>query len=55
MLVNIDRRTRSSALSVKQVEKQHEKQALDAINHQHVESEGPTTIGDLIRAQLEKK
>ncbi len=55
MLVNIDRRTRSIALSVKQVEKQHEKQALDAIKHQHVESEGPTTIGDLIRAQLEKK
>lgn len=55
MLVNIDRRTRSIALSVKQVEKQQEKQALDAIKQQHVESEGPTTIGDLIRAQLEKK
>ncbi|SEQ84988.1 SSU ribosomal protein S1P [Amphritea atlantica] len=55
MLVNIDRRTRSIALSVKQVEKRQEKQALDAIKHQQVESEGPTTIGDLIRAQLEKK
>ncbi|MBN0988171.1 30S ribosomal protein S1 [Amphritea pacifica] len=55
MVVNIDRRTRSIALSVKQVEKRQEKQALDAIKHQQVESEGPTTIGDLIRAQLEKK
>ena len=55
MLVNIDRRTRSIVLSVKQVEKRQEKQALDAIKQQQVESEGPTTIGDLIRAQLEKK
>ncbi|WP_299198459.1 30S ribosomal protein S1 [uncultured Amphritea sp.] len=55
MLVNIDRRTRTITLSVKQVEKRQEKQALDAIKHQQVESEGPTTIGDLIRAQLEKK
>lgn len=55
MLVNIDRRTRAITLSVKQVEKRQEKQALDAIKHQQVESEGPTTIGDLIRAQLEKK
>ncbi|WP_417228105.1 30S ribosomal protein S1 [Amphritea sp.] len=55
LIVNIDRRARTMALSIKQLEKQQENQALDAIKHQQIDSEGPTTIGDLIRAQLEKK
>lgn len=54
LIVNIDRRARTIALSVKQLEKQQEKQALDAIRHQQLDSEGPATIGDLIRAQLDK-
>lgn len=55
LIVNIDRRTRNIVLSVKQVEKRHEKQAMDAIKQQQVEVSGPTTIGDLIKAQLDKK
>ncbi|MDO6562766.1 30S ribosomal protein S1 [Amphritea sp. 1_MG-2023] len=55
LIVNIDRRSRNIALSIKQLEKRQEQQALDAIRHQQIDSEGPTTIGDLIRAQLEKK
>ncbi|WP_432472209.1 30S ribosomal protein S1 [Amphritea sp. HPY] len=55
LVVNIDRRSRSIALSIKQVERQQEKQALDAIKQQEVESSGPTTIGDLIKAQMKKK
>ncbi|RTE65146.1 30S ribosomal protein S1 [Amphritea opalescens] len=54
LIVKIDRRTGTIALSVKQLEKQQENQALDAIRHQPLDSEGPSTIGDLIRAQLEK-
>lgn len=55
LVVNIDRRNRAIALSIKQVERQQEKQALDAIKQQEVESSGPTTIGDLIKAQMNKK
>jgi len=55
LVVNIDRRNRAIALSIKQVERQQEKQALDAIKQQEVESSGPTTIGDLIKAQMKKK
>ncbi|MCV6611606.1 MAG: 30S ribosomal protein S1 [Amphritea sp.] len=55
LIVNVDRRTRNIVLSVKQVEKRHEKQAMDAIKQQQVEVSGPTTIGDLIKAQLDKK
>ncbi|GGK74245.1 30S ribosomal protein S1 [Amphritea balenae] len=55
LIVNIDRRSRNIVLSVKQVEKKQEKQAMDAIKEQQVESSGPTTIGDLIKAQLDKK
>ena len=55
LIVNIDRRSRNIALSVKQVEKQHEKQAMDAMRDQKVELSGPTTIGDLIKAQMDKK
>lgn len=55
LVVNIDRRNRAIALSVKQVERQQEKQALDAIKQQEVVSGGATTIGDLIKAQMNKK
>ena len=55
LITNVDRRNRALSLSIKQVEKQHEKQALDAIKQQEVESSGPTTIGDLIKAQMDKK
>jgi small subunit ribosomal protein S1 len=55
LITNIDRRSRNIALSIKQLEKQQEKQALDVIKQQQVESSGPMTIGDLIKAQLDKK
>ena len=55
LIVNVDRRSRNIVLSVKQVEKQHEKQAMDAMRDQKVELSGPTTIGDLIKAQMDKK
>ncbi|MEH6576482.1 MAG: 30S ribosomal protein S1 [Amphritea sp.] len=55
LVVNVDRHSRSISLSIKQVEKQQEKQAHDAIKYQEVETSGPTTIGELIKAQMNKK
>ncbi len=54
LVVHVDRRSRGLNLSIKQVEKQQEKQALDAIKQQAVETAGPTTIGELIKAQMNK-
>mgnify|MGYP000403610336 CR=1 FL=1 len=55
VITNIDRRNRQISLSVKQLEMQSEKQAMKAVKQQNVEVAGPTTIGDLIKAQMKKK
>ncbi len=55
LVIQIDRRNRYLGLSVKQVEKHQEKEAMEAISNQDVAGSGPTTIGDLIKAQMDKK
>ncbi|MAY42742.1 MULTISPECIES: 30S ribosomal protein S1 [unclassified Neptuniibacter] len=55
MVVNIDRRSRVIALSIKQLEIAQEKKAMDSVSQQSdVDLSGPTTIGDLIKAQMKK-
>ena len=51
-IVNIDRRNRSIALSIRAKDQADEKAALAAVRSQEVETAGPTTIGDLIKAQM---
>ncbi|MGH1461455.1 MAG: 30S ribosomal protein S1 [Neptuniibacter sp.] len=55
VITNVDRRNRLISLSVKQLEIEQEKQAMDQISQQSdAIISGPTTIGDLIKAQLQK-
>jgi small subunit ribosomal protein S1 len=51
----VDTKNRVIALSVKQMEVQQEKAALQSVQQQAVETAGPTTIGDLIKQQMNKK
>lgn len=52
---NIDQRKRQIQLSIKQLEMEQEKQAMSQLSKQADSAvSGPTTIGDLIKAQLEK-
>ncbi|WP_151669626.1 30S ribosomal protein S1 [Nitrincola schmidtii] len=55
VIVSLDRRNRTVNLSVKQLTEQVEKEAIKAVKEQApAEPAGPTTIGDLIKAQMEK-
>lgn len=55
MISNIDRRNRTISLSIKQMEIEQEKQAMDKVSQQsETVLSGPTTIGDLIKAQMKK-
>ena len=54
MVSVVDRRNRVLNLSVKQMDMAQEKQAMAAMKEQAAEEAGPTTIGDLIRAQMKK-
>ncbi|MGB2222162.1 30S ribosomal protein S1 [Neptunomonas sp.] len=51
-IVNIDRRNRAIALSIRAKDQADEKAAIAAVRSQEVETAGPTTIGDLIKAQM---
>src|SRR6056300_174658 len=51
-IVNVDRRNRAINLSIKAKDQAEEKAALKAVQNAEVEVEGPTTIGDLIKAQM---
>lgn len=53
-IVNIDRRNRVINLSIRAKDQADEKAALKAVQNAEVEVEGPTTIGDLIKAQMNK-
>ncbi|MBV1787033.1 30S ribosomal protein S1 [Marinobacterium sp. D7] len=53
-ILSVDRRNRVINLSVKQVEMREQKEALKSVQEQ-VDDTGPTTIGDLIKAQMEKR
>ncbi|MDI3322755.1 30S ribosomal protein S1 [Pontibacterium granulatum] len=54
MISSVDRRNRLINLSVKQAEMQSDKAAMKSVNQQSVDVSGPTTIGDLIKAQMNK-
>ncbi len=54
-IVNLDRRNRSITLSIKAKDQADEKAAIKAVADKPVEAAGPTTIGDLIKAQMESK
>jgi len=54
-IINIDRKSRVINLSVKSKDVAEEKDAIKQLRQQEPEVKGPTTIGDLIRAQMENQ
>ncbi|WP_417226055.1 30S ribosomal protein S1 [Amphritea sp.] len=54
-IINQDRRNRSISLSIKAKDQADEKAAIKAMADAPIETAGPTTIGDLIKAQLAAK
>ena len=54
-IINIDRKNRVINLSVKSKDIDDEKQAMKEVREKQVESAGPTTIGDLIKEQMQNK
>ena len=54
-IINIDRKNRVINLSVKSKDIDDEKQAMKDVREKQVESSGPTTIGDLIKEQMQNK
>ncbi len=54
-ITNIDRRNRNITLSVKAKDQADEKAAIAAVRNVEVKTAGPTTIGDLIKAQMANK
>ncbi len=54
-IISIDRKNRNISLSIKAKDQAEEKQAMKELRKQEVEASGPTTIGDLIKAQMESK
>lgn len=51
-IMGVDRRNRSINLSIRAKDQAEEKAAMSAVRNQEVETKGPTTIGDLIKAQM---
>jgi len=55
-VINVDRKARTIALSIKQKDATDEKAAMKSHSEKaNVETNGPTTIGDLIKAQLDNQ
>jgi len=54
-VVSVDRKSRVLGLSVKAIEMDNEKSAIQDHKNQESDSAAPTTIGDLIKAQMDKK
>ncbi len=54
-VVSIDRKNRVLGLSIKAIEIDDEKAAIQDHKNQDAPASGPTTIGDLIKAEMEKK
>ena len=54
-IISVDRKSRVISLSVKSKYVEDEKEAIKEMRSKDVESSGPTTIGDLIRAQMENQ
>ena len=55
MISHVDTKNRKIQASIKQIELQQEKEALAVVQEKANKNATPTTIGDLIKAQLEKK
>ena len=53
-VANLDRKGRSISLAVRAQEAAQQRVQMQELNTKPVESEGPTTIGDLIKEQLKK-
>jgi small subunit ribosomal protein S1 len=53
-VASVDRKARSIALAVRAQEAAQQRAQMKELNTQSIESEGPTTIGDLIKEQLKK-
>jgi small subunit ribosomal protein S1 len=54
-ITNVDRKNRSINLSIKAKDVEEEKTAMKEVRQREVETAGPTTIGDLIKAQMANK
>ncbi len=54
-ITNLDRRNRNITLSIKAKDQADEKAAIAAVRNVEVKTAGPTTIGDLIKAQMANK
>ncbi|MBU2158139.1 MAG: 30S ribosomal protein S1, partial [Gammaproteobacteria bacterium] len=54
-IISVDRKSRVISLSVKSKDVEDEKEAIKEMRKQEVETAGPTTLGDLLRAQMEKQ
>lgn len=54
-VINVDRKNRVISLSVRALEMDEEKAAIRELRQQETEQAGPSTIGDLIKAQMESK
>ncbi|MCX4028790.1 30S ribosomal protein S1 [Endozoicomonas sp. SM1973] len=52
-IISIDRKNRVISLSIKAKDEADEKAALKELRKQELEASGPTTIGDLIKAQMD--
>ncbi|MGB1236959.1 MAG: 30S ribosomal protein S1 [Pseudomonadales bacterium] len=55
MISQIDSRERSIQISIKQLEQKEQRDALDEVKSREASDLKPTTIGDLIKQQLDKK
>ncbi|WP_312600382.1 MULTISPECIES: 30S ribosomal protein S1 [Pseudomonas] len=54
-IISIDRKSRVISLSVKSKDVDDEKEAMTSLRNKQEPSAGPTTIGDLIKAQMESQ
>ena len=54
-IINIDRKNRVINLSIKSKDVDEEKQALKDVKEKQIETAGPTTIGGLIKEQMQNK
>ncbi|AJQ96445.1 30S ribosomal protein S1 [Gynuella sunshinyii] len=54
-IISIDRKNRVLSISIKAKDSEDEKTALREMREKEMEAAGPTTIGDLIKAQMENK
>ncbi|GGC88359.1 30S ribosomal protein S1 [Halopseudomonas salina] len=54
-IISIDRKSRVISLSIKAKDVEDEKEAIQGLRQQEMTASGPTTIGDLIKQQMENK